>query len=218
MAPEIDLKELERKAFTSFYQDGLWEIMLGFVLLQMGSSRLLTHYGFSDAWGVLVPIAGLVLLFAGKRFITVPRIGRVKFGPKRKGDLGKAVAVLSISVLAGVGLYIALSMGPGWQIGQIIPLIFFPLNAIIVFSLIAYFLDFSRLYAYGALIALALFIGELLDKLTGYYFAPSIVFGASAGVMFLIGLVVFIRFLRRYPLQLSEPPKSKKATEEDSHV
>ena len=29
----IDLKEIERKAWTSFYQDGLWELALGLAML-----------------------------------------------------------------------------------------------------------------------------------------------------------------------------------------
>ena len=35
MSQEIDLKQIERKAFRSTYQDGLWDIYIGLVVIFM---------------------------------------------------------------------------------------------------------------------------------------------------------------------------------------
>ena len=203
MSQTIHLKELERKAFTSYFQDGLWEILLGLVLLYMGSGRLLTYFGLSDAWGTLIVLSAPLFLFITKKSITTPRLGRVKFGPKRRGKLRKAVAVLCCSVLVGIALSV-IGIRSDWHIGEPMGPVLIPLKAMIVLILIAYFMAFSRLYAYGALIAAPISIGELLDRYTRFYFALPIVFGVSASITFLTGTVLLIRFLRNNPLPVEE--------------
>ena len=41
MQPEINLKELERRAWRSVFQDGLWDIYLGLLLMAMAILTLL---------------------------------------------------------------------------------------------------------------------------------------------------------------------------------
>jgi len=36
MNNQLNLKELERKAFRSTYQDGLWDVQFGFIVICMG--------------------------------------------------------------------------------------------------------------------------------------------------------------------------------------
>ena len=71
MSEKIDLKELERRAFRSTFQDGLWDIFLGLLLLNMGGGTLLGGSGMSPLWAmvVLTGFAGMVLLgfWAGSR-------------------------------------------------------------------------------------------------------------------------------------------------------
>jgi hypothetical protein len=74
MVSNLDLKQLERKAFRSTFQDGLWDIFLGLLLLNMGGGTLLGGSGMSPLWAMvgLTGFAGLVLLlfWAGKKTIT----------------------------------------------------------------------------------------------------------------------------------------------------
>jgi hypothetical protein len=224
MSQTIDLKELERKAFRSTFQDGLWDIFLGLLLLNVGVGALL---GGADDMSLkfllgsmlgLTAFAGLVLLgfWAGKKFITAPRIGQVRFGEQRKAKMRNLRAVLFVSVLLGAIMAVlgwAAAGGglPQWMREIPIPLYVWPVQTIVVFGLGAYFLDVSRFYAYGVLYGLPLPLGILLARNTDLSGTSSmaITFGVAGGVMVLIGAVLFVRFLREYPLPEHDPPSER---------
>ena len=207
MSQTINLKELELKAWRSVFQDGLWDIYLGLLLLAMAVSALLSDVGFSESLGMTILIGlevlAMLVLWVGKKLITVPRMGRVKFGPKRKAKLNWVRVVLFISVLVGAGVFLAglamRSNRPEWLNAAF----FFPaawvVNMIIVFSLGGYFLDFNRLYLIGLMYALPVPLDILFRKFADIDLS-FIAFGVPAMVILIIGLVVFTRFLRDYPL------------------
>ncbi|MDH4136914.1 MAG: hypothetical protein OEW09_09420 [Anaerolineae bacterium] len=204
MSHTINLKELERKAFRSTFQDGLWDMYLGFLLLTMGMGPVLPALNTSVMWTLVILLMLSVLawlaFWAGKKFITTPRMGLVKFGPQRKAKLKKTRAVLFLSALLGVIMFV---LRATWNIEWAaipIPAYVWAVQAIVVFGLGAYFLDVSRFYAYGVLYAIPVPVGIVLLQntgLPGFMFLP---FGVSGVVMVLIGAVLFSRFLRDYPL------------------
>lgn len=192
MSQKLDLKEIERKAWTSYFEDGLWDIFLGLLMLT-GGIRGLTD----NLWSYLILLAAVLIPALGKKFITIPRIGLVKFGPARKVKRERLATVLVISVLA----LFALLLLP--RSGVALPRI--PISPIVavfyagIFGAVAYYMDFGRLYAYGLLFA----ISEVLWGLFGKPIGPMVdtVLGI---VILLIGVVVFVRFLRKYPLPADE--------------
>lgn len=67
---------------------------------------------------------------------------------------------------------------------------------LVFFSAAAFILDIPRLYLYGLMLFIAPPIGEWLYQNQGAsHHGFPIVFGFSAGVMILTGLVLFIRLL-----------------------
>ena len=213
MSQNINLKELERKAWRSFYQDGLWDIFLGLLLLAMAISALLSDIGASEPvqLGIMIALEALAILvlFVGKRRITVPRIGRVRFGPKRKRRLSKVRVVLAISVLVGAALFVAGPVLTGKLSRSMTFEFILPagwvVNCLVVFSLMAYFLDFSRLYLIGVLYALAVPL-DIMQRELSSIDLTFVAFGFPAAVILLMGAVVFTRFLRKYPLSAGEAP------------
>ena len=207
MSQPINLKELELKAWRSVFQDGLWDIFLGLLLLAMAVWALLSDVGFSESLGMAIfiglEVLAMLVLWAGKKIVTVPRIGRVKFGLKRKTRLNWVRVILFISVLVGAGVFLAAlamrSNRPEWLNAAF----FFPaawmVNAIVVFSLGAYFLDFSRLYLIGVMYALPVPLDIMFRKFVDIDLS-FIAFGIPAAVILIIGLVMLVRFLRDYPL------------------
>jgi hypothetical protein len=178
---------------------------LGFLLLIMGMGPVLPALNKSVIWTLVILLMLSVLaclaFWAGKKFITTPRMGRVKFGPQRKTKLKKTRAVLFLSALLGVITLVLRAMwNIEWAARIPIPAYIWTVQAIVVFGLGAYFLDVSRFYAYGVLYAIPVPVGIVLLQntgLPGFMFLP---FGVSGGIMVIIGVVLFIRFLHDYPL------------------
>jgi hypothetical protein len=80
MSTQLDLKELERKAFRSTYQDGLWDLYFGLIVVCMSIFVYRPAAGYSPVNIVLAMSAMAVayaLFWAGKKFITLPRMGQV---------------------------------------------------------------------------------------------------------------------------------------------
>ncbi len=190
MPESLNLKELERKAWQSFQQDGLMEVSLGALLV------LAFLAGIAGEQRFFVYIVMLLLgpvLFLAKRYVTVPRIGQVQFGPKRKANQ----RLLAVVAVVAVGLTLALMLvamrGSSWLRDNHV-LISFGLGGMValVFTAMAYLKDFPRLYIVGLLIGAAFTVTELLDNP-----APLLVVGS---ILFVVGLAILARFVRQYPV------------------
>jgi hypothetical protein len=221
VSANVDLKQVERRAWRWFSQDGLWDMFLGLLLLNMGIGPVLTgtELPLLGIAVILLAFASVVMLafWAGKKFITARRIGLVRFGPQRQARVKNVRAVLFASALLGAVLFI---IGPGISLNWLpkavaaIPVAAYvwTVQALVVFALGAYFLDVTRFYAYGVLYAvpfpLAIALAESsLPGITGVS-AFALAFGMPACVMVLIGAVLFIRFLRRYPVPATGEPQA----------
>jgi len=208
----FNLKEIERKAYRSTFQDGIWDIFLGSLLLILAVGALLSNIGVPEGRNmiILVVLQVLILLafIAGKKCITVPRMGFVKFGPKRKRKIRKSRIILLGSVLAGAVVFVAAALViRSYPAGRPKLLLLLPAawvaNSVIVFSLLAYYLDCTRLYAYGLLFALPVPVDIVVKEFAGVNLSP-IAFSIPATVMLVIGTVLLVRFLRDYPFPAKE--------------
>ena len=213
MSTSLNLKEIERKAFRSTHQDGLWDIYIGGIILSMA---MMLNPGEGDTflasrlWVYIIcmGISGLIFM-GGKKFITTPRLGQVKFAPPRRRRL-RTMAL----VLAGiVALHILLVTGsvlfwrhPEWaaRLGiagmgaNMERLLVSVISGLMVgpsMVLIAYFNDFTRGYYIAFMLSLAAF--------SLVWFSEPLFLIAVGLLVIIPGLVLFIRFLRQYPL----PPR-----------
>ena len=206
MSQRISLKEAERKAFRFAFQDGLWDIFIGCVILLFAIAPLLSST-LGDLWSsvVFLPFWALVFLaiWLIKKHVVAPRVGSVKFGSSRRTRLTRfTVVMLGLNVVAFIlGILASRSIGPDWIARQ--AFWFFILAG---FSIAAYFLNFTRLYVYGLLVALSPLAGEWLyvNAKASHHGFP-ITFGITAGVIILIGLVQFARLLRDHPIATDQP-------------
>jgi hypothetical protein len=198
-------KELERRAFQTTFEDGLWDILLGLLLLLMGTGPVLSGYEEMSITVIaivlgLVGVAVFLGFFLGKKLITLPRIGRVRFGEERQRRLRKTTLVLSVSVLAGLIAFFSFFLPrlTGFDPGPYFPIILFAVNCVVVFSLAAWYLDYGRAYLYGWLYAASFPLGMLLMEYTRFGF--HLVYGLFALPMVAVGVVLLVRFLRANPV------------------
>jgi hypothetical protein len=209
MSAMLDLREIERKAFRSTYQDGLWDMWAGVIVMAMAFFMYRPEAGYSPTNIIVSTItisAAGGLLWAGKRLITVPRMGQVRFGParKRKGRTLAIILGLVVLVQAGVvGLTAFGWLGPeaSAQVNGFLAdyglerLAVATLASLFVgpaMILMAYFSDFPRGYYIAVMMSLAVFLMILTNRPV----YPVVI----GGLIFLPGLVLFVRFLKRYPL------------------
>jgi hypothetical protein len=201
MAAEIDLKKLEQKAFTSYFRDGLWDIYGGLIMLGFGLSMLT---GLTVLMIALATLAVILLLF--RKRLVIPRMGSVTFSRERvartKRSKAIAMAVLFFTFLLGLFLFIIFSLDqvPGWMrawIGDYFLVSFGGMLALMA-GTAAYMVGVNRYYAHAALILLAFALANWLDVNPGL---PITIAGA---VILLVGLAIFIRFMRKYPLPAEE--------------
>jgi hypothetical protein len=213
MSERINLKELERRAYRSFFKDGIWDICFGIILLALGVGGAIARLGIT--WGYIIPdlhvitlslyVVSMAVLVVGKKYITVPRLGAVRFGPARRARLSVSVLILAGSALLGLVVFLVFardSIPAGWLSARVLGLLAFMVNCLVVFGLLAYFLDFRRLYGYAVLWALAFPASEVVTTHTALSPASAFLLtvGAFAGVMLVTGIVLLIRFLRDYPI------------------
>lgn len=209
MTHDISLKQMERKVFTSAYQDGLWDIFVGLIMLAFGMAPLLTRR-LGDFWSSAVlfgtwPFIWLAMWLV-RRYVVTPRVGTVKFGSWRIGRMMRfnlvMVVLLSVSSILGAVVAMNFRLLPAWL--QAVP---FSMVLLMAFSVAAYFLDFNRLYLYGLLFALSPLVGRWLRLRWGVpHNGYPLTFGLSAAIAMAIGLYLFARLLRQHPLPDREPP------------
>ncbi len=206
MSGILDLKQIERKAYRSTYQDGVWDIYVGLIAAGLAIYVHRPESGYSAAnlaWFVATFIVAQVFFWAAKRFITLPRMGQVRFGEIRQHKKKTLAIVLGIVVLIQTGVVGLTTFG--WLNPNLGAKLFgeVSLEHLAVSALgslfvgppmlfIAYINDFPRGYYSAILLALAVFLM--------IYFNQPVYALIVAGLILVPGVVLFIRFLRQYPV------------------
>jgi hypothetical protein len=206
MSQDADLKQIERTAWTSYFHDGLWDVYGGFILLGFGLMMLTDR-----TWWLALMLVGMAALWARKR-ITFPRMGYVRFSPQRESTKKRSRFIAGIAIagmlLLGVILFALVWTDglPQWLEAWLADyfLVAFAVMVAAIIALGAYVLGVTRYYAYAVLVLAAFVVAYLLDTAVGL---PVTI---AAGLIVLCGLVVLIRFLRKYPLPKQEGPDDQR--------
>ena len=199
MSIELDMKEIERKIYLYYHEDGLLDFALGLAFLGWG---VLLAYGPPFLIILLGPIA-VMLYYFGKRDITMSRVGIIKPGKKMARRVRNLIlTLLAIGVLAFAGILLVGS-GSTPELGNYSLSIVGLIIAIGV-CVLGYLIHASRFYAYAVLLFVAFAAGEALtDQITSIDTLLSAVSLAGA-IVLISGLVHLARFLRRYPIPAEE--------------
>jgi uncharacterized membrane protein len=214
MSQDLNLREIEKKAFRAAHQDGLWDIYIGGIVLSMSALAYSLESEAFPATRFALYVIGLGIFYlffwAGKKYLTAPRLGQVKFGTqrqRRKRTLASVligIVLLQVIILAGTIFFwanpqAAANLGFGKSDPNLERLLVAVIGALFVgpsTALIAYFNDFHRGYYIAFIISLAVFSLIWFEK-------P--IYLIVAGLLILLpGLVLFIRFIREHPLPPTE--------------
>jgi hypothetical protein len=210
----MSIKEAERKAYQlSTSQDGLYDIFIGTYIVLLSVTPWLDENGLRTPWNVILALSLGLLIFFGvillKKYVVAPRIGQVRYGGERKRRLkqlaiGMGVIFLLTVVLFGMtvsAIYFREPIFTGflkWSLPFDIVHTAAGIFIFAIFCVIGYVNDYVRLYLYGFLFGLGYVISTTLQDLTGNpFYWPWALAGLVAAI---IGSVIFIQFLRAYPL------------------
>jgi TctA family transporter len=199
MVEDINLKEIQRKVYLSFFQDGLWDIFLGLFILGWGLAILTDLAYLVGAFfiGIYFTIWGV------KKWITYPRIGYAKFSEtSRRRITARFVILGTVVLLVGVMMAVVWGIGarPQW-LADYFPLVFNGILAAIV-CFVAYWARANRFYLYAVLI----FLGAVFYLWVGIPWEFGFI--GAGGIIVLIGVGILINFLRRYPKMDEEEQNS----------
>ena len=212
MTEKNSLREIEKKTYMSYHQDGLLDIFVGVYILLFGIGILLMTMTNFSTWFVIPAIFPAIMIpiwISAKKRITMPRIGYVKFGSR---GANKLMAVLVGLMVFGLGTFMVFSFSSsqGWALSLrnlIISngMIIIGVAAASISSLFAYTMGLKRLYAYGLLTLVLFFTGHFI-------IIPLEYFLATIGLAVLItGFVLLMRFIRKYPLPQGDETNVEKA-------
>jgi hypothetical protein len=215
MSIQLNLQEIERKAFRSTYQDGLWDVNLGLIVAGMSIFIHRPAQGYSPMNIVLFLLTTALansLFWIGKKYVTLPRMGLVRFGPVRKQKMRTLAVILGVFVLIQTGLVGLTALGwarpeaiAKWDVFLRDPegsrLAVAAIGSLMVgisMMVNAFFSDFGRGYWIAFLMALAVFLMIYLNQPVW-----AVLIG---GLIILPGLALFARFLKTYPLRREDSP------------
>jgi len=195
------LKELERRAYRSTFEDGIYDILFGLLFLIFAIIPILEAAGVSRFIGYSLLIIPAALPWLGKRLITIPRMGAVEFGPKRKSRRRLILIITGIVIFLMLPLMISIvSNGLSGSMSWMLIALF----ALPVFIIAVYAMDFPRLWIYAALLLAVPVESEFLLRHVGSPLNTSISFGLPGIVILIIGLGLLFRFIQKYPKMTPE--------------
>jgi hypothetical protein len=202
MTKEPNLREIERKAYMSYHQDGLLDIFVAVFIIGFGLGvwvDMTWEFGFGTVLPAILIVTVLPIWIQAKRKITMPRIGFVKFGPQ---GIHRLMGVLIGTAIMGLGVFLAFTLastqgGPPLWLKTILQygMIVIGLISLAICSLFGYSMGLKRLYAYGLLTLILFVSGHFIGIFFGY-----ILITLGIAVM-ACGFALLISFVKKYPLQ-----------------
>lgn len=190
MLSETELNEAERKLYLSYHEDGVLDLIAGLPVLMFGLGMI-----FDATMLFILTFLPIVLYLPMKQMITLPRMGYVRFTPKRrrKNSIGMVALFIAgtLSLIMGIVAFLGFE-GRGLNLrafmleyGQLV----FGVVMAAPYALISFFFGFRKFAGYAVLV----FAGWL----SAFLFAipEGIPVVLAGGLISLIGLVALVRFL-----------------------
>jgi len=206
MKPNDSLREIEKRAYRSTFQDGLYDIFFGGAFLILASIPLLSYAGIPTLFGYMAGVILVLIVVLGKRHITIPRLGMVEFGSGRKSKrLWLLLACAAFFFLASPLIIMMPGNGLGGEMSQRVGLpIILALGVGPLLVATAYFLDYPRMYIYAAVLFAGMPHSAMMYDFIGWPLNTVLSFGFPGLIILGYGLVLLSRFMAKYPIPSPE--------------
>ncbi len=194
MNNKINLTQIEKKAFLTYFEDGILDICVGLLFLIQG---FLLDFG--KAPFIYISWIPVILIYPIKKSITFPRMGFVQFRKTKKRKNQKTIMFL---MMAGIVVFLALLLHVKiLSKGNFIEKFGFIVLGIIISAppFIGSVITGITRFTIYSLILLVVFIHENFTHST-----VPIDFMIFGSIMLVIGIFFLFKFLKKYPNQKNE--------------
>jgi hypothetical protein len=193
LSEEIDLKEIERKAYLSYHQDGLADLFLGLAAVYIAA----VFWFVPDIFFVFTAAIGvwMFLYLGAKKGLTVPRLGYVEFSSQRQTKVMLIVGYVTLLniIFFGLAIYAWLIDPSFFLLIEANGLLVIGVILASVFLVVGHGTGIQRFYIYGLITLIAFSAGQIFLL---HVALPVLVLGV---VMVSVGSILLFRFIRKYP-------------------
>ena len=199
MSKNLNMDEIRRQIYLSYTEDGVVDLAIGLVI-----------FGFAAMLMVDLPwmvglLGGIPLLiwYLGKRYLTIPRIGTIQPNKTMKNEF-KGFTISMIIMGLGVLILFILVAATGGNIFRDHSLAVFGLVLALGISALGLVMKTNRLHIYAILVFGSMAIGETLNKSIETIDVYLLSVMAAGTIILIIGSIVLISFVQKYPIVLME--------------
>ena len=188
MDASTSFKQIERRAYLSLFEDGLWDILLGLFLAGWGLALRLDMAWLTGAFFVILYPAVLGL----KRSLTYPRSGYVRIAGAQRQKM-KMVVLGLVLFFAGLAALLLVWAGeiPAWLREYF--MFFFAVMLALVIVALGYWWRVYRWFLYAVLLVASSAFYQWGGTPLEYSFI------IPGTVIILVGVYLLARFLQKYP-------------------
>ena len=206
---KIDLRQVEKQTYRFTFSDGIYDIAYGSLLIFIAIAPILREMIYLGYIFFMILPAPLIILL-GKKFISIPRMGIVKFNYNRSKSKNKLMLLIAILFPLTVILVVLTFIGMfNVKVGGYIVPVGAGLFALLLLSTIAYTLEYPHFYLYAVSIGLGMPLAELMEPIVGGPLDYIISFGTSGTFLCIYGIITLIKFIKKYPIPKEEIPGVK---------
>jgi hypothetical protein len=215
MSEAPDLRRVHRRTLRLMnYEDGLWDLLLGFVLTLLAVypvTRARLGPPLNAALFVGVLLLGVAAYRVAQLRFSTPRLG---YAESRRSPALKLLLVITIALVAlTFGLVFLTVAGPDplpnltpgrgpLQLHAYLVEIVVLLAMVSLFGGMAFVFGVPRLFLYGWLLGAGNLASVIMNRDAPEAF--NLPLGLAAAVILLIGLGLLARFIRKYPIRSAE--------------
>ena len=202
----LDLKSIERGSWRLLQQDGLTDALFGAIFLSSAVVGILAEMAVADGFRIaalaIIQFGGVfAMILLRKKYVT-PRLGLVKYSPRRvrRTHVMRTVLAICVAITVFLVLLTRFSGELGFTIfgnlGGIGVWLLISAIVLVPIGAIAYFLEYRRLLLYGGFFSAAEFMHVVVAFPDRVPFGAAYVYGTFSIIAFAIGISIFVRFLK----------------------